>query len=218
LKFTPETPKLTGHRGRGFYAAQTFSDIPASDGRRIQIGWFQTPTPGMPFNQSMTIPLELKLLGTDEGPRLSWTPVKELESLRARSRGFDPVTLAPGGADPLAGVEAELAEVRAEFEPEPGAVVVFAVRGATIRYDAQKQELAVNNQRAHAPLRGGKQRLAIYCDRTCLEVFASDGLTYVPLPFIPKAGDRALGLRTEGGRARVLALQAHELRSAWGAP
>jgi len=45
-KFTPETRKLPGHRGQGFYAAQTFSDIPASDGRRIQIGWFQTETKG----------------------------------------------------------------------------------------------------------------------------------------------------------------------------
>jgi len=218
LKFTPETAKLPGHRGRGFYAAQTFSDIPAADGRRIQIGWFQTPTPGMPFNQSMTIPLELRLLGTPEGPRLTWTPVKELESLRARTRNFEGITLEPGGSDPLAGVEAELAEVRAEFEPEANAVVVFTVRGATIRYNARKQELAVNDQRAPAPLRDGRQRLTVYCDRMGLEVFASDGLTYVPLPFIPKAEDRALGLRVEEGRARVVALRAHELRSAWSTP
>ena len=137
-RFTPETPKLPGHRGRGFYAAQTFSDIPAKDGRRIQIGWFQTETPGMPFNQSMTIPLELKLTATAEGPRLTWTPVKELASLRAKSHRFDPATLQPGSANPLAGVKAELVELRAEFEPGEAGEVAFTVRGATIVYDAKK--------------------------------------------------------------------------------
>jgi sucrose-6-phosphate hydrolase SacC (GH32 family) len=214
-KFTPETSKLPGHRGVGFYAAQTFSNIPADDGRHIQIGWFQTATPGMPFNQSMTIPLELKLTSTSDGPRLTWTPVKELASLRAKSHSLDPVTLQPGSANPLAGVKAELIELRAGFEPDGTSEVVFTVRGATILYDAKKQELAVNDHRAPAPLRGGKQQITIYCDRTGLEVFASDGLTYIPMPFIPKAGDLALGLRIKGGSAKFTALQVHELKSAW---
>ncbi len=214
-KFTPETPKLKGHLGRGFYAAQTFSDIPAKDGRRIQIGWFQTATPGMAFNQSMTIPLELKLSGTPEGPRLTWTPVKELSSLHAKTHGLDPVTLQPDSANPLAGVKSELVELRAEFEPGDAAEVAFTVRGATITYDAKKQELVVNKHRAPAPLRGGKQRLTIFCDRTALEVFASDGLTYVPMPFQPKADDLTLGVQAKGGSAKITALEVHELRSAW---
>jgi hypothetical protein len=45
-KFTPETAKLPGQRGRGYYAPQTFSDEPK--GRRIQIGWLLTATKGMP--------------------------------------------------------------------------------------------------------------------------------------------------------------------------
>jgi sucrose-6-phosphate hydrolase SacC (GH32 family) len=115
--FTPQHSELVGHQGKGFYAAQTFSDIPATDGRRIQIGWFQTPTPGMPFNQSMTIPLELKLTATAHGPRLTWTPVKELQSLRTKSHPIEPLTLKPDSSNPLAQIKAELIELRVEFEP-----------------------------------------------------------------------------------------------------
>ena len=214
--FMSEERKLPGHRGRGFYAPQTFSDLPANDGRRIQIGWFQTETKGMPFNQSMTLPLELKLTATPEGPRLTFTPVKELTSLRAKTHHIDALTFAPGGANPLAAVRAELVELRAEFEPGDASEVAFTVRGATIVYDAKKAELTVNKHRASAPLRGGKQRLIIYCDRTGLEVFASDGLTYVPLPFQPKADDLSLAVEAKGGSAKFTGLQVHELRSAWG--
>ena len=73
----------------------------------------------------------------------------------------------------------------------------------------------MNGHRAPAPLRGGKQALTIFCDRTGLEVFASGGLTYVPMPFAPKAGDLSLAVREAGGTARMTSLQVHELRSAW---
>jgi sucrose-6-phosphate hydrolase SacC (GH32 family) len=127
------------------------------------------------------------------------------------------LTLQLNTANPLAGTRAELVELQAEFEPGDASEVVFTVRGATIVYDAKKQELAVNNHRAPAPLRDGKQRLTIFCDRAGLEVFASDGLTYVPMPFQPKADDLALGAEAKGGSAKVSALQVHELKSAWGA-
>ncbi len=213
--FTAEKTKRPGHRGRGFYAPQTFSDIPAMDGRRIQIGWFQTATPGMPFNQSMTIPLELKLTATPDGPRMTFTPVKELHSLRAKSHDFNGITFQPGGANPLANVKAELVELRAEFELDNTSEVTFTVRGATIVYDGKKQELVVNNHRVPAPLHDGKQRLTIYCDRTGLEIFASDGLIYVPMPFTPKADNLTLGVQCKGGNTRFTTLQVHELKSAW---
>ena len=212
--FTPETAKLPGHRGRGFYAAQTFSDLPAKDGRRIQIGWLQTITPGMPFNQSMSLPNELRLITTPDGPRLTWTPVQELASLRARTHDLGQLVLAPDSPNPLADVKTELVELRAEFAPG-AATTVFQVRGATISYDPQKQELAVNDLRVPAPLRDGKQRLIIYCDRAALEVYASDGLTYVPFPYQPPAGNLDLGVRVQGGNARFNALTVQELQSAW---
>jgi sucrose-6-phosphate hydrolase SacC (GH32 family) len=211
--FLPEASRLRGHAGKGFYAAQSFSDAP--DGRRIFIGWWQTETKGMPFNQSMTVPLELRLTQTGDGPRMTFTPVKELEVLRSKTHRFDPMTLRPGDKNPLDAIRAELIEVRVEFEPRDAKEVAFNIRDIVIEYDAAKQELGVAGRRAAAPLRDGRQRLVIYCDRTGAEVFASDGLCYMPMPFNTKPDNRRLFLETRGGGAKVASLEVHELRPAW---
>jgi sucrose-6-phosphate hydrolase SacC (GH32 family) len=212
--FTPETPKLTGQRGDGYYAAQSYSDIPANDGRRIQIGWLRAASPGMPFNQCMSVPHELGLVQTPDGPRLSYSPVRELESLRDQAKDLGALTLQPGDANPLAVTQSKLVELRAQFEPGTNEII-FNVRGATIRYDGAKQELSVNDRQVPAPLHNGRQTLIVYCDVTSLEVFASDGLIYVPLPFRPKADDLSLGVQAKGGAVPFTSLQIYKLKSAW---
>jgi fructan beta-fructosidase len=212
-RFTPEASKLPGHRGRGFYAAQTFSDEPKN--RRIQIGWGQMPSPGMPFNQIQLFPCEQKLISTPEGPRLTWEPVAELASLRKRTQSSGAFKLDPSTSNKLDGFEAELVELRADFEPSPDAVVAFKVRGVSVEYDAGKQELRVGDHRAPAPLQQGRQRLIILLDRTSLEIFASYGLTYVPMPVIPKTDDRRCSLSATTGSADVTELAVSELSPAW---
>jgi fructan beta-fructosidase len=211
--FTPETPMLPGQRGKDFYAAQAFTNQP--DGRHVLIGWWRTETRGMPFNQSMSIPLDLNLVKTGEGPRMSFTPVKELEVLRAKSHRIESLSLKPGDKNPLDDIRAELVEVRAEFEPGGADEVVFNIRDAMVIYDAKKQEFSVNGHRAPAPLIDGKQRIAIFCDRTGIEAFASDGLCFVPVPVNLKSENRRLYLETRGGAAKITLLEVHELRSAW---
>ena len=211
--FLPETPKLPGHRGRGFYAAQTYSDAP--DGRRIQIGWLQAPSPGMSFNQCMSLPLELSLKGTDDGPRLAFQPVKENEKLRAKHHATKLKSLKPGDANPLADVKAELLELRAEFAPSPKTLTTFTVRGITVTYDFERQDLIVNGHRTFAPLIDGRHRLAIFVDQTTIEVFANDGLTYIPVPAIPKKTDCGLAISVTGGDVQFQALDVYELRSTW---
>jgi sucrose-6-phosphate hydrolase SacC (GH32 family) len=81
--FTPEAGKY--YYGNGaIYAAQTFDNIPSSDGRRIQIGWGRIQQPGMPFNQMMLLPTELTLRTTKEGIRLFNVPVKEVDMLQEK--------------------------------------------------------------------------------------------------------------------------------------
>lgn len=222
-KFTAETPKLRGHRGGkpnarsyidwDYYAPQTFSDEP--HGRRVQIGWFQTLTPTMPFNQSMSIPTELRLVSTPDGPRLTWTPVKELEALREKSHILPAFTLAPNAADLLAAITGELLEIRAEFEPRNAAEIAFNIRGVPVVFDAKKQEIIVNGRRAPAPLNKGRQRLTIFADRTGLEVFASDGLTFVSMPVNLNPDDHSLTVSAKDGSVSFIRLDVCELRSIW---
>jgi sucrose-6-phosphate hydrolase SacC (GH32 family) len=217
-RFTPEHSRLPGQRGKGFYAPQTFSDIPARDGRRIQFGWFQTETKGASFNQSMTLPLVLTLTSTPEGPRLAYNPAKEIQSLRQRGRVLRNVTVGTRSTDaPLDLGEAELLELSAEFEHGQGSVE-FVVRGAVIRYDDERQEISVQGQKAPSPRRGSRQRITIFCDRTGLEVFASDGLCYVPMPFQPAPDDRHVLVRAPGGPRRLKQLALYPLRSIWHQP
>jgi sucrose-6-phosphate hydrolase SacC (GH32 family) len=123
--------------------------------------------------------------------------------------------LKPGDRNPLDALRVELLELHAEIEPGDANEIVLNIRDAMIIYEPKKQELSVNGQRAPAPLRDGKLQLTLYCDRTGLEVFASDGLCYMPIPFNTNPENRRIFLETRGGTALVNNLQVHELRSAW---
>ncbi|MDR2775428.1 MAG: DUF4980 domain-containing protein [Tannerella sp.] len=80
-KFTPESGKYYYTTGT-VYAAQTFTNIPKADGRRIQIGWGRITHPGMPFKSLMLLPTELTLRTTKDGVRLFSYPVKEVDRLQ----------------------------------------------------------------------------------------------------------------------------------------
>jgi sucrose-6-phosphate hydrolase SacC (GH32 family) len=169
----------------------------------------------MPFNQAMSVPMELKLVSTPAGPRLAWAPARELDSLRGKGTRVGPLKLKPGDANPLTAVNGELLDVVAVLEPGKATAVRFAVRGVPVVYDAGQQELVVNGHRASAPLRDGKIDLRILADRTAFEVFASGGQAYVPMPVVPKADRRSVEVSVEGGVATFPSLAAYELRSIW---
>jgi len=86
--FTPETGKHYFGNG-SLYAAQTFDNIPESDGRRIQIGWGRIEQPGMPFNGMMLLPTELTLRTTKDGIRMFSAPVKEVDKLQEKEYSWE---------------------------------------------------------------------------------------------------------------------------------
>lgn len=87
-KFSPEGGKYYYGNGE-LYAAQTFYNIPESDGRRIQIGWGRIPQPAKSFNNLMLLPTQLTLHTTKEGIRMYSSPINELETLQEKEHIFE---------------------------------------------------------------------------------------------------------------------------------
>ena len=215
--FTPASGPHPLQYGSCWYASQTYTDIPAADGRRILIPWGTMATPGMPFNQMMGLPVELTLRPTEEGPRLLANPVKELASLRTKTHTLPPQALAPG-QNPLADVKAELLDLNAELAPGDAAECGFVLRGVTIRYDAKKQELSCQDKKAPLKPIDGRVRLRLMVDRTSIDIFGNDGRLYMPMGVLIPADNLALEAYAKGGTARILSLDVYELKSAWNLP
>ncbi len=84
-KFTPEHGKYYYVTGTA-YAAQTFNNMPKTDGRRIAIAWGRVSHPEMPFNGMMLTPTEMTLKTTKDGVRMFSAPVKELDQLQGKEQ------------------------------------------------------------------------------------------------------------------------------------
>lgn len=214
-KFTPEQERLQEQYGRDFYAPQTFSNVP--DGRRIEMGWWRTNTAksGMNFNHSMSVPMEHKLVQTTDGPRLTRTPIKELEVLRKKAFRFGKQTLKEGGSNPLKNISVELAEIITEIEPSKAAEVVMNIGGVPLTYRVADGQLVVDGVKAPVGLVNGKLKLRIYADRTGLEIFANDGLVFMPVNINLEDENHTLSMSSKGGTVKVNNLDVYELQSIW---
>lgn len=213
-KFTPDGPKLKGNHGNCLYAAQTFSDIPRADGRRIEIGWGQAGHPSMPFNQQMLFPTALSLQTTPDGIRLFKEPVWEIASLHETTKTWKDLALVPG-ENPLAEVPGELLHIQTSIAVGDAASIAFELRGTPLVYDAASQTLSCGEVKAPLPLEDGMIHLEILVDRLTIEAFGNLGLVYMPVRATPDPANRSLGLKAEGGTATIRSLAVHTLKSAW---
>ena len=213
--FRKEAGPLQSHWGQNRYAAQTYSDIPASDGRRIQIAWMSGGAyPGMPFNQQMSFPVTLDLRTFADGVRLCTWPVKEIENLHGQRHAWSDIALRPGD-NPLAGIPGELFDIRLKMELGGATAVGLTVRDIPIRYDCKAKRLTCLGAAAPVEPAAGKIRLQVLLDRSSLEIFTGQGRVNMAYCITPLAEKRSLAVFAAGGQATVRSLEVWELRSTW---
>ena len=214
-------PAVTDDRVRSlviqgdYYATMTWHNMPSD--RRVQITWMRCdkPYPGMLFNQQMTIPSELTLHPTEDGPLLRMNPIQELETLRIRSHEWTDVTLKQSD-NPLSDIESDLLDLEIEFEPSVGTETLFEIRGFKVVYDSESQTLSSCGTLAELPPVAGLIRLRILLDRTSVEVYGNDGRVYIPHVIFPGDDDRSVRAICTRGEVKINYLRVHELMSAWG--
>lgn len=211
--FTPRSGKHVFTAGTG-YAAQTFNNIPASDGRRIQIGWSRIGHPGMNFNGMMLMPVELKLQTTKEGPRLVSNPVSEIEAI-CESKGKWSGLTQQEAEDILRGFSG--------FEDGLRVKVTFALSHATdaslsladqrlVDYDMNGTRL---NGYFYSPQDPTSMELTtdIWIDRTSAEVFVDGGVFSYSMPRDLPANPAPFSIR--GNNLKIKELEIYTIPSIW---
>lgn len=215
-QFHPEHPGKHRLWYGNFYAAQNYSDAP--DGRHIQIGWGRGITfPGMPFNQQMTLPVDLKLRATPEGLRLMAQPVRELESLHREAVARERLDL-PFAPETLAGVALDAHRIQAVWTAGTARRLGWRVRGVPLLWDVKERQLICGDLKVPLPpgvAQEGRLTVDLWLDRGSIEVFAGDGAVVLVkgVHFDPE--HRALEGVAEGGQAWADQVAVTRLASIW---
>jgi len=212
--FNPETEIIDGHLGPNFYAAQTFSNVPG--GRRLMIGWMSgAEFPGMPFNQCMTIPLELGLRTTSEGIRLFFTPAAEITSLYSGKEVYGNQINVTEANDLFKCVSVELLDINFEIEHAENGEMMLIVRGLPIIYNFETHELTSQGKTGILEPVDGKIDLRILVDRSVIEIFGNDGLISIAAGGDIFAADDNNILLKGDGQVKIFSLKINEMQSAW---
>lgn len=224
-RFTPHHQQLLD-QGPNFYAPQATTD---RHGRVVLLGWVPPAVEDSLLAEQrwagcLTIPRELRLDG--DGSVLV-RPLAELASLRighwqgidaasraAISQGELHLTLKQGSA-----VRSIIELLRSADGRETTRLVVDWRRG-TMQVLRDRSSLDPRGDRS--PSReagvvdpGGTLDLRIFIDRSVIEVFANEAISFTVCVYPTLSDSTGIGVSHEGGEAEVLALEGWELQSIW---
>lgn len=221
--------------GRDNYAGVTWSDVPASDGRRIFMGWmsnwdYAQVVPTATWRSATTLPRALQLRKTAQGLRLFSEPVKELETLSSKKTVLETQTLDDNLEIP--GLSPAQLELVLEMMPDPAATLTIELsnsRGEVYRVGYETATRQFFSDRTHsgktafseafaksihlAPRASENEtvKLHLFFDRSSAELFADDGATVMTDLYFPNEDYGKIRILTTGGSVKLLKGEAFEL-------
>ncbi len=236
----PDKTVLWLDYGRDNYAAVSWSDLPANDGRRIYIGWmsnwrYANQVPTEEWRSAMTLPRELSLTSSEAGVRLVQKVVSELDSIRNGSEVYQNLMI-ESNLPVTFNLFSSLMEVKLEFEMQSSLSFGLALQNSedektVIRYDVEKEQLSVDRnqagdnhfsksfatvQEASVKMENNRINLQILIDASSAEVFVNNGKVAFTSLIFPNKPYEQIVLFSEEGNTMVSSLKLTELDSIWG--
>lgn len=235
---------LKNEYGKEMYATMSFSDIPASDGRRISLGWmsnwdypFSFPT--SPWQGQMSIPREVTLKTVPgEGVRLFQNPIEELKKLRGAATSWSNKLVKSKDSNLLSEMSGKAYEIVAEFElPKKNSaeefgfqlrksesqqtVVGYNVSDSKMFFDRSKSG-EVNFSDKFTTLhemeiipKNNRVKMRILVDESSVEVFGNGGQGVFSNVIFPDGASDAMSFYTEGGDVKIVSLDIYPLKGIW---
>ncbi|WP_181308011.1 glycoside hydrolase family 32 protein [Rufibacter sp. XAAS-G3-1] len=219
----PQTTLWVDH-GKDNYAGVTWSNIPASDGRRLFLGWmsnwqYANEVPTVAWRSAMTLPRELTLRQTKEGLRLLSQPVKELQKLRTKAISLKAQEV-QGTLDLSSRYKLNLPLLELDLNLDVSQAQEITLKFSNTKgeqlnlgYSVKQEELFIDRTQAGkiafkdnfpgrhvAPIKleNGKLRLHLILDFTSVEVFANGGQKVMTEIFFPNENFTQVELVTDG--------------------
>ena len=219
--FIAESPKRKSDFGANYYATQTWSNLPDTLDRTIQIAWMRGGNfPDMPFNGQMGFPCELSLKTYLDGTYLLRQPIPEIEYLHEKGFIEENKNLIPGlNQNIVKRIKGDCLHITGTFQLKTVSSFGFMIRhskdqnGIEIRYDATKNTLSCLGQIATLTPEDGKIKLEILADRTSIEIFGNNGKMVMTNHFLPEPEAQELVLYNTGGELLVEKLEIYPLKS-----
>lgn len=245
--FTPDTSRNSKVNwvdyGPDFYAAIDWANLPAADGRTIWVGWmnnwqYAQDLPTYPWRSAQSIPRRLALREGPDGLRMVQHPVTELQQLRDTHYAMEDVPVEGTMDLGRQGLSGRTLEIVATFEVGTAREVGLKVRTGdgeetVIGYDVAAEAVFVDRRASgevgfhprfagrHAaahPLDAGRIKLHVFVDWSSVEVFADDGYTVLTERIFPAPESAGASIYADAGLARLVSMEAWNLRSAWTEP
>lgn len=240
----PARPRINSYDwldyGRDYYASVSFGNMP--EDKRVMLGWmnnwdYANSIPTFPWRSAMSLPREIGLTQTPDGPRLTQQAVKQVDGLASAPsyRNTAGGTITPGTHALPSAASGDVQRIDVTFAPGTAAKSGITLFGngsssTAVGYDAATKEVYVDRANSgnvgfhplfasvdSAPVSvdaQGNVTLRIYVDRSSVEVFAQGGLRTITNQVFPADGAKEVALFAEGGVAQLKSLTVTPMKQA----